>query len=213
MPEQFDAAYWESRYADHAGHHHSEPNPHLVRQVAGLSPGTALDAGCGEGGSVLWLAESGWRVTGVDVSATALGRARQHAEGLGDEAAERIDLLEADLTTWEPPQARFDLVTAHYVHPGGPAEALVRRLATAVVPGGVLLVVDHGPGDEHPHADTPVAALAAALDARDWTVEVAEVRSREHGDGPHGHRRTLRDSVLVARRHRVAASTVSAVPR
>ena len=213
MPEQFDAAYWEARYADLAGHDHVAPNPHLERQVSGLAPGAALDAGCGEGGSALWLAARGWRVTGVDVSATALRRARQHAQGLGAEVAERVHLVEADLTAWEPPRARFDLVTAHYVHPGGRAETLVRRLATAVVPGGVLLVVDHGPGDQHAHTHTPVEALAAALDAREWTVQVAEVRSRQHGRGPHEHARTLRDSVLVARRHRVTPSTVSAVSR
>ncbi len=209
MPEQFDAAYWEARYADRDGHDHVEPNPHLVRHVSGLAPGAALDVGCGEGGSVLWLAASGWRVTGVDVSPTALERARQHAASLGAEVTGRIELLEADLTTWAPPRAHFDLVTAHYVHPGGRAEALVRRLATAVSSGGVLLVVDHGPGDEHAHTHTPVEALAAALDAHDWTIEVGEVRSREQGHGPHQHGRPLRDSVLVARRHLVVPSTVA----
>jgi hypothetical protein len=121
----------------------------------------------------------------------------------------RIELLEADLTTWAPPRAHFDLVTAHYVHPGGRAEALVRRLATAVASGGVLLVVDHGPGDGHAHSHTPVETLAAALDAHEWTVEVAEVRFREQGHGPHEHGRSLRDAVLVARRHRVASSIVA----
>jgi SAM-dependent methyltransferase len=213
MPEQFDPAYWEARYADRDGHHHVEPNPYLVRHVSGLAPGAALDVGCGEGGSVLWLAASGWRVTGVDVSPTALERARQHGARLGAEVTGRMDLREADLTTWSPPAAQFDLVTAHYVHPGGRADTLVRRLAAAVVRGGVLLVVDHGPGDEHAHTHTPVQALADALDAHDWTVEVAEVRSRGQGHGPHQHGRNLRDSVLVARRHRVAPSNDAAVSR
>jgi SAM-dependent methyltransferase len=209
MTEQFDAAYWEARYADHGGHDHVTPNPHLVRHLSGVVPGAALDAGCGEGGSALWLAASGWRVTGVDVSVTALERARQHAETLGAEAAARIDLLQADLTTWEPPRARFDLVTAHYVHPAGSQRALVRRLATAVAPGGTLLVVDHGPGDEdsHAHTHTSVDTLAAALDTRDWTVEVAETRTRTESR-PHAQEVTRRDVVLVARRHRLSRAVV-----
>jgi SAM-dependent methyltransferase len=174
MPEEFDEAYWESRYAGHTGQAHVAPNPHLLLQAEGLTPGTALDAGCGEGGSALWLAGRGWRVTGVDVSATALRRARAHAERLGGDVAERIDWRAADLTTWEPPLAHFDLVTAHYVHPTGSQEDLVRRLAAAVAPGGTLLVVDHGPGDEHAHTHSSADALAGALDTRVWTVEVAE---------------------------------------
>jgi SAM-dependent methyltransferase len=189
------------------------PNPHLVHEVSGLATGTALDAGCGEGGSALWLAEYGWRVTGVDVSVTALERVRQHAERLGAEVAARIDLVQADLTTWEPPQARFDLVTAHYVHPAGSRRTLVRRLAAAVTPGGMLLVVDHGPGDAHAHAHThtSVSTLADALDGRDWTVEVAEARSRSDGR-PHGQEVMMRDVVLVARRRRESPAGTAAQP-
>jgi 2-polyprenyl-3-methyl-5-hydroxy-6-metoxy-1,4-benzoquinol methylase len=54
-------------------------NPSLV-DVAGARPAdTALDPGCGEGGDAIWLARQGWRVTAVDVFATALERAASHA--------------------------------------------------------------------------------------------------------------------------------------
>jgi 2-polyprenyl-3-methyl-5-hydroxy-6-metoxy-1,4-benzoquinol methylase len=48
----------------------------LVYVSGRLRPGTALDLGCGEGGNAVWIAQQGWRVTAVDLSATALDRTR-----------------------------------------------------------------------------------------------------------------------------------------
>ncbi len=50
-------------------------NAILIDVSASLPVGTALDLGCGEGSDAPWLATRGWRVTAVDVSATALARA------------------------------------------------------------------------------------------------------------------------------------------
>lgn len=47
--------------------------------AAPLSPGRALDVGCGEGADSLWLAQQGWRVTGVDIAQSALSKTRAHA--------------------------------------------------------------------------------------------------------------------------------------
>ena len=44
-----------------------------------MTPGRALDLGCGEGADAMWLAGHGWRVTAVDVSQTALDRAAADA--------------------------------------------------------------------------------------------------------------------------------------
>lgn len=46
-------------------------------KVRGLPPGDAIDLGCGEGIDSIWLAARGWRVVGVDLSATAIDRARE----------------------------------------------------------------------------------------------------------------------------------------
>lgn len=179
MPEQFDPTYWESRYAAHDRHSHGGPNPHLVTEVSTLAPGAVLEAGCGEGESVLWLAEHGWEVTAVDVSATALRRARERAEGHDAAMAARIRWVEADLTVWESPPAAFDLVTAHYVHPTGPPGDLLLRLAAGVSAGGTLLYVDHDHSDEHAHAHSSPAQLANLLAPDRWEVQVAETRHRD----------------------------------
>ena len=42
-----------------------------------LTPGRALDVGCGEGADAIWLARSGWTVTAIDISDVAVaGRGR-----------------------------------------------------------------------------------------------------------------------------------------
>lgn len=61
MSEDFDKEYWEKRYGGqgepgghggHAGHggQGARTSPQLLAEASDLEPGTALDAGCGEGG-------------------------------------------------------------------------------------------------------------------------------------------------------------------
>jgi SAM-dependent methyltransferase len=195
MGEEFGPAYWEDRYSRHHAHPTPAPSPHLVEAVAGLPTGSVLEVGCGEGANAVWLAEQGWSVTAVDVSPTALDRARELAESRGPAVADRLRWREADLMAWDPPADHFDLVTAHYVHPSGAdSAALLRRMAAAAAPGGTLLVVDHDHGDEHAHATTSVEAMAAVARALGWEVVVADTRVRRDGPG------TLHDAVLQAHR-------------
>src|SRR5215212_3228239 len=79
----FEPAGWEERYAGEEKVWSGNPNPQLVAEISGMTPGTALDVGCGEGGDVIWLARQGWRVTGADFSANGLARAARHAEQAG----------------------------------------------------------------------------------------------------------------------------------
>jgi SAM-dependent methyltransferase len=88
---EFGKAFWEERYRGHTAVSSRRPNPQLVAEAGDLAPGTALDAGCGEGADAIWLASRGWRVTAVDFATTALRRAREHAETLG-----------ADITSTSP---------------------------------------------------------------------------------------------------------------
>ncbi|GAA4525155.1 class I SAM-dependent methyltransferase [Amycolatopsis samaneae] len=202
---EFDGAYWENHWRGASGTG-KEPNPYLVRETAGLNPGTALDAGCGEGGEARWLASRGWDVTAADISAEALTR----AAGAGDAA--KVEWVRADLTTWTP-ASRFDLVVTHYAHPSMPQLAFYERVAGWVKPGGTLLVVGHlhaggAAGHGHGHGSRPpaeasvtAADITARLDPAGWTVVTAEERSRTL-TAPNGRSVSLHDVVVRATRHR-----------
>ncbi|BBZ03949.1 hypothetical protein MCHIJ_33860 [Mycolicibacterium chitae] len=198
---------WEERYAESERIWSGRPNARLVEVVSTLPPGAALELGCGEGGDTVWLAQRGWRVLAVDIANNALQRAAAALEAAGGDLAERVEFQRHDLTVTFP-CGRFDLVTAHFLH--SPTEwdrdAVMRRAAAAVAPGGRLLIVDHAeapPWAEHIHdhvfatAEEVVAGMD--LDPAEWERERVERAGRE-GLGPDGQLGTLVDNVILLRR-------------
>jgi SAM-dependent methyltransferase len=143
MTHGFDKDYWQTHWQE-AGERETGwddiQNPYLVRETRSLPPGTALDAGCGEGAEALWLAAAGWQVTAADISSAALALAGSRATP--DGAANRVKWVEADLSSWAP-DTEFDLVTTHYAHPAMPQLAFYQRISDWVAPGGTLLIVGH----------------------------------------------------------------------
>jgi len=203
---QFTQEFWDERYRSAGKLWSGQPNPQLVAQTAGLTPGEALEVGSGEGADAIWLARQGWTVTAVDVSTVALQRAAGHAAAHGEEIARRITWRQEDMRSWDPGPLRFDLVSAQYMYlPDGELEVMHRRLATAVRPGGMLLVVGHHPDDlearfgqaARAHAFPTAEQLAASLDPGDWEILVTSAAGRPAAD-PEGRPVTVRDSVLRA---------------
>ncbi len=140
MTHDFDTGYWQTHWREQGattGAASMPPNPHLVAEIGGATPGSALDAGCGEGAEAGWLADQGWQVTGADISAEVLARAARQAG-----PSRSVRWVEADLSVWTPDQ-RFDLVTTHYAHSVLPQLAFYRRLSGWVAPGGTLFIVGH----------------------------------------------------------------------
>jgi SAM-dependent methyltransferase len=205
--EFFDESYWEKRYRDATAVWSGQPNQQLVAEAAGLRTGTALDAGSGEGGDALWLAGQGWRVTAVDFAATALERGAQAAAAAG--LADRIEWVRADLRTWTPPAAGYDLVSAQFFHlPPPERDAVFATLAGAVAPGGTLLLVGHDVSDlaagvhrpHHPELFFAAADVATTLDPAAWEVVSTDARPRPVLDHEAGGAAHVTDTVLVARR-------------
>jgi len=140
-------AEWDARYSEGEGPMWSgRPNGRLVAEVAGLTPGRALDVGCGEGADAIWLAGQGWTVTALDISDVALRRGRQAAEPAG--AAVQWVVGDALQTPLRP--GSFDLVSMQYpALPKAAGEEAARTLLATVRPGGSLLAVYHDLDDEH----------------------------------------------------------------
>lgn len=105
-----------------------------------MTPGVALDLGAGDGRNAVWLAGHGWRVSAVDFSVVAIDRGKALATAAGVE----IDWRHEDLLAWTPPTAAFDLVALFFIHlPQDERRVVYARAASAVRPGGTLLVVGH----------------------------------------------------------------------
>jgi SAM-dependent methyltransferase len=153
---EFDKDYWEQHWrrgtnGAPAAMEGNPPNPYLVRGTSSLTPGTALDAGCGAGAEAIWLATKGWQVTAADISPEALGRASRLATTSG--VSEQVGWIEADLTAWSP-NTQFDLVTTHYAHPAMAQLAFYERISGWVAPGGTLLIVGHLDTHDSTHTHT-----------------------------------------------------------
>lgn len=76
------------------GHPISESLQGLVEGDHALTPGRALDVGCGTGDSSIYLAQHGWQVTGLDFVPKALAKARAKA----DSANASVDFKLGDAT-------------------------------------------------------------------------------------------------------------------
>ncbi|MGO2659557.1 FAD-dependent oxidoreductase [Mycetocola reblochoni] len=200
-------AFWEDRYRGARAVWSGEVNAALAAVVAGLAPGRALDLGCGEGGDALWLADRGWSVTGVDLSASAVMRAEEEASrrGRGDVTFEVRD-LDGPLPRVE---GGWDLVTAAFLHSPVRLDRLdvLRRAASELAVGGRLVVVSHAaPPPWAPrhggHLRLRSAAEDAAelaLDPAEWIVERAEDRPRAV-TAPDGAAAEVLDGIVVVRR-------------
>jgi SAM-dependent methyltransferase len=207
--ERFGAAAqaeeWDARYSEQEGAKWSgRPNGRLLVEVADLTPGRALDVGCGEGADAIWLARSGWTVTAIDISEVALGRARAAAELAGAE----VEWICGDALQVALPAGCFELVSMQYpALPKAAGEIAARALLQTVRPGGLLIAVYHDLDDEHrehmksrgvdPAEYVAVDDLLQLL-GDDFTVELHAVEPRVDPppDNPH-----IADVVLRARRH------------
>lgn len=108
-----DRDRWNERHAKSEPLWIVEPDEWLVEslQLIETAPSEtksrrrALDIACGLGHNAIWLAQQGWRVDAVDISANGLKLARQCA------AANGVDVcwIEADLDDWTPSANEYDL--------------------------------------------------------------------------------------------------------
>jgi SAM-dependent methyltransferase len=205
-PDQSAKDYWEAHYGERERIWSGRVNAKFAESVADLPAGRALDLGCGEGGDAVWLAERGWQVKAVDISETAIRRAAAEAESRG--VRDRIDFERHDLSD-SFPDGTYDLISAQFLHSTVRLERpqILRNAAKAVVPGGILVIVDHAapppfskkvPHD-HPFPSPEEVLAELDLPAAEWERARVDVADRD-GTDPDGQPFTWRDNVMVLRR-------------
>ncbi len=104
-----DPADWNQHYvAGELPWDSGVPSKELIRVLdAGkITPGRAVELGCGTGTNAIYLASRGFDVTGFDFSAAAVAAARQKAA----DAKAKVNFAEADLCHFTLDVPPFDFV-------------------------------------------------------------------------------------------------------
>lgn len=101
-----EAERWDRVYAHEPHLYTTQPNALLVEVAGAMPPGRALDVGMGQGRNALWLADRGWKVTGLDVS----------AEGVRKASHERLTALHIAAEDFNFGEGQWDLIAGIYVH-------------------------------------------------------------------------------------------------
>jgi SAM-dependent methyltransferase len=147
--------------------------------TSALPTGSALDVGCGTGESSIYLAQHGWKVTGVDFVPKALDRARAKAAA----ADVSVDFVHADVTHLGQAEigADFQLIVDNGCLHGmsdHDRDLYVREISKAAAPSARLSIVAFKPGGpvgpggidqaEIERRFAPAWALLSAADEPRW---------------------------------------------
>ena len=101
---QTPADVWNSVFKDETRYFNKDANRFLQQATADLEPGLALDIGLGEGRNSLFLAEQGWRVTGIDIADEGVAQANKKAAEKGLELralVESVDTYDYGVEKWD----------------------------------------------------------------------------------------------------------------
>lgn len=177
---------WDERYAEAGYIYGTEPNDFLAAHAAQIPPGRVLCLAEGQGRNAVWLAQQGYEVTAVDLSAVGLAKAQQ----LAAERGVSITTIQADLTEYMIEPHGWDGIVSIFCHLPVPARRrLYGQVPAGLRPGGIFLLEAYTPkqlqfGTGGPAAVellVPLAAVRAELAGLEW--EIAQEVEREIYEG------------------------------
>jgi SAM-dependent methyltransferase len=119
------------------------PEHAAVIRLLGDGPGRLLDVGCGTGARTLAFRDSGWDITGVDVSGDMLRLARDRG----------LDVVQANAASLPFADGTFDAAVSLWTHTDADDfGAVVREVARVLRPGGPFVYAGAHPCFIGPHS-------------------------------------------------------------
>jgi hypothetical protein len=128
---------WDERYESTPFFYGRMPNDFVVSSVCYLPKGKVLCLAEGEGRNSVFLARSGYTVTGVDFSAKAIENARD----LAAQHKAEVHYIQADLVTYDIGEGCWDGIVSIFCHlPPHLRRDLHKRAVRGLRKGGVLIL-------------------------------------------------------------------------
>jgi len=132
-----DPEMWNQRYTSDSYAYGKKPNTFLVQTVRYLPPGNILSLGEGEGRNAVFLAEKGYRVLAVDMSAAGLKKTHR----LALERSVSVDTLVSDLSTFNVKKNFWDGIINIFCHiPATIRTDLHHKIVDGLKPEGVYIM-------------------------------------------------------------------------
>jgi SAM-dependent methyltransferase len=194
---------WDERYGADEFAYGKDPNALVLAEASRIPPGRVLCLAEGEGRNAVFLASQGYAVTAVDYSPAGLAKARR----LADERGVQIELVEADLATYDLGTDMWSGIISIFAH----TSVEIRRRVHAAIPralrvGGVLILeayrpeqLAHGTGGPRDAALMPT--LADLVDElRGLDLVVAHDASRDVHEGRYHHGPSATVQLVAIRR-------------
>jgi len=174
---------WDRRYDRPMYVYGKEPVDFLRQMAPRLRVGQALVLAAGEGRNAVFLAQQGFDVTAVDVSARGL----EKCLALAAERGVTVRTMVADLDTFAMGDGRWDLITDFYYHEPG----LYGRVMRGLKPGGFFILQNFSQeqpatnrfGPKNPQWLVAPNRLPRAFDA--WRIRFYEDVIVELDEGMH----------------------------
>ena len=122
---------WNLKYEGTTYIYGKEPTAFLNEKLSLLKKGKALVLAMGEGRNAVYLAENGFDVTGVDISAVGI----EKCERLAEERGVAVNSVVADLTDYDMGREQYDLITNFYFFD----KSILPGVIDSLKPGGIFI--------------------------------------------------------------------------